>query len=376
MKKTILCFITGSGIGGVATAFTSFAHALEEKGYNVKVLLLYEKEIAETSIPSKYVCGSAFKWPITNKVIRFIAQIINLITHRYFYFKLAKKVDHDIFIAYQGMGCSHWYQYTKKPSVIFFHQRLPFNPSGGIITSLLRNLHSYNFQRFTERVAISDVIAKSWQARYRFKNLPQTILNLVNVKNVLELSLESQCEMTKSGRPQLISVARLSFEKGILRLLEVAKRVLLEGGSFDLYLVGDGPLMGDVLKFVKANSLEDTIHILGKKKNPYPYMKAADLLVLPSYEEGLGLVLWESLIVNTPVLATRCGGAEEALRGGEWGTLVENSEDGLYKGIEYAINNLDTLTQSVDSNNIREELENMNVEMCNRLMNLLYNLIK
>ena len=72
----------------------------------------------------------------------------------------------------------------------------------------------------------------------------------------------------------------------------------------------------------------------GMQKNPYPYIKDADLLVCSSYYEGYNLTVAEALIIGTPVLSTDCTGPREILDGGEYGMIVENSDEGLYNGLK------------------------------------------
>ena len=77
---------------------------------------------------------------------------------------------------------------------------------------------------------------------------------------------------------------------------------------------------------------------MGYKENPYKYVKSSDLFVCSSLSEGYSLVIAESLVLGIPVVSTKCSGPIEILRNGENGLLVENSEEGLYKGIKEIIN--------------------------------------
>ncbi len=71
-----------------------------------------------------------------------------------------------------------------------------------------------------------------------------------------------------------------------------------------------------LIKMIKDLELDDKVEILGFRKNPYPYMKHAKLLILSSEREGLPTVLIESLILNTPVVSTNChSGPNEILTG-------------------------------------------------------------
>jgi glycosyltransferase involved in cell wall biosynthesis len=76
-------------------------------------------------------------------------------------------------------------------------------------------------------------------------------------------------------------------------------------------------------QLVSKLGLEDEVSLPGYIKNPYPYMKNADVFVLSSYYEGLGYVLLEALAVGTPIVSTNCpSGPDEVLEHGKYGRLV------------------------------------------------------
>ena len=80
--------------------------------------------------------------------------------------------------------------------------------------------------------------------------------------------------------------------------------------------------------------LTDIVDFLGYQMNPYPYIKHADAFVSTSHVEGLSMVIGEALVLRTPVIATNCNGQIEALQGGKYGFLVDNSESGVYNGMK------------------------------------------
>jgi glycosyltransferase involved in cell wall biosynthesis len=75
------------------------------------------------------------------------------------------------------------------------------------------------------------------------------------------------------------------------------------------------------------------ITFLGRKSNPYPYIKNADLLVMSSSYEAYSMVLLESVSLETPILCTNYASAHEIVNDGVNGILVENSTNGLYEGL-------------------------------------------
>jgi len=81
-----------------------------------------------------------------------------------------------------------------------------------------------------------------------------------------------------------------------------------------LVFIGQGPLMQDAKNLVEQLGIKEHVHFMGFRKNPYPYIKAARLLVLCSDFEGLGVVLLESICLKTPTISSDCpSGPDEIL---------------------------------------------------------------
>ena len=114
----------------------------------------------------------------------------------------------------------------------------------------------------------------------------------------------------------------------------VYQKLKAKGKVFHAVILGTGPLYGTLKRMIDSMQLNNTVELLGFQNNPYIYMKQADLFVLPSLVEGYGLVLAEAMYIGISVLSTKCAGPENILEGGKYGCLVDNTEEGLYKGIK------------------------------------------
>ena len=75
----------------------------------------------------------------------------------------------------------------------------------------------------------------------------------------------------------------------------------------------------------------------------YPYLRTSDLYVCSSIYEGYSLTVAEALVLGKPVLSTKCTGPGDLLEGGNYGMLVDNSEDGLFNGIKNILDNIEML---------------------------------
>jgi glycosyltransferase involved in cell wall biosynthesis len=124
--------------------------------------------------------------------------------------------------------------------------------------------------------------------------------------------------------PRLVSVGRLSSQKGQLLLVEAAAELARRGVPFELVLVGDGELREEIEAAIAHHRLEDRIRITGwaDGEGVKKEILAARALVLPSFAEGLPVVLMEAFALGRPVISTFVAGIPELVVPGRSGWLV------------------------------------------------------
>lgn len=123
--------------------------------------------------------------------------------------------------------------------------------------------------------------------------------------------------------PIVVTIGRLSAEKGHRDFVAALGLVAARGAKISAVLVGDGPERARLEAQVAALGLADRVHFTGYIPAPERVFEDVDLMVLPSYTEGLPNVVLESLVMDVPVLATRVGGTPEVITDGVSGRLVE-----------------------------------------------------
>jgi colanic acid/amylovoran biosynthesis glycosyltransferase len=124
--------------------------------------------------------------------------------------------------------------------------------------------------------------------------------------------------------PRLVCIGRLSEQKGHLLLLEAAHLLAVEGLDFKLVFVGDGPLRTDIEKLIVQFNLQKHIEITGwtSSEQVREQLLASRAMVLPSFAEGLPVVIMEALALNRPVISTYVAGIPELVEPGVCGWLV------------------------------------------------------
>lgn len=124
--------------------------------------------------------------------------------------------------------------------------------------------------------------------------------------------------------PRLVSIGRLSPEKGQALLVDAAARLRERGVGVEILLVGDGPSRGEIERRARTLGVEDAIRLLGWQGSAEVRRLISECraVVLPSFAEGIPVVAMEALALRRPVIATYVGGVPELVVPGESGWLV------------------------------------------------------
>jgi glycosyltransferase involved in cell wall biosynthesis len=157
--------------------------------------------------------------------------------------------------------------------------------------------------------------------------------NFIDIEKIRNLS--EPAVQYPADKVNFVSVCRLSVVKGLERTVRVFKNLYEQGYSdFTWTIVGDGPEYGHLTTQVKDLGLQDHIVFVGNQNNPFPYVKNADVFLLPSIHDAAPMVYGECAVLGVPVLTTETCSANELVRDRCIGRVVENSEQGLASGIK------------------------------------------
>lgn len=135
---------------------------------------------------------------------------------------------------------------------------------------------------------------------------------------------QAEGDVTAQAAPRLVNVGRLCAQKGQLLLVEAAALLKQDGLDFELVLAGDGEMRAPIEAAIRRHGLQGRVRITGwvDSATVRLEMLQARALVLPSFAEGLPVVIMEAMAVGRPVVATRIAGIPELVREGVDGWLV------------------------------------------------------
>lgn len=139
----------------------------------------------------------------------------------------------------------------------------------------------------------------------------------------LEAAFHGVAPVPIPERPRLVCVGRLCEQKGQLLLVEAAQRVAAKGIDFELVLAGDGEMRQEVEALIARHDLSSRVRITGwiSSDRVREEILAARGMVLPSFAEGLPVVIMEAMALRRPILTTYVAGIPELVRPGENGWL-------------------------------------------------------
>jgi glycosyltransferase involved in cell wall biosynthesis len=124
--------------------------------------------------------------------------------------------------------------------------------------------------------------------------------------------------------PRLVNIGRIVEQKGQAILVQAAALLRDRGIEFEIEIVGDGPMRGEVERLIGEFGLEDRVRVAGYKNDDgvLESLLAARALVMPSFAEGLPVVFFEAMALGRPVVTTAIAGHPELVEPGKTGWLV------------------------------------------------------
>ena len=168
------------------------------------------------------------------------------------------------------------------------------------------------YTRYNRIICISNEIKRQVINLFpEFKDKSEVVYNFIDEERIKMLSNEGEILKRKNGVFNILTVGRLSPEKGHLLIIEAVNIMRKINENFKWYIVGDGPMKIEIQDNIDKNNLNKYIKLLGNKKNPYGFFKSCDIYVQPSLSEGYGITISEAKVFNKPIIITKFATAKE-----------------------------------------------------------------
>lgn len=381
MKK-VLFVLSSMNIGGVEKSLLSLLSTFPKDKYYVTILLLNKKGGFLEYLPYwvnveeadwfKYVNPIIMQPPqitVKNyikenrffKAISFMKDYFfsKYMGNRYIYYKnILKEIpecndEYDIAISYAGpteiIDAYVAKKVKAKKKVAWVH----FDVSKHLINKKLYETLYKNYEKIF--VVSNEAKKKLIDKISGIEKKAEVFLNIVSENLINEMAEEEQEVKYDNSFINIVTVGRLSKEKGQDIAIETLRLLKNDGYKIRWYCVGDGNTRKEYEELIKKYELEKDFILVGAKLNPYPYIKNADIYVQPSRYEAYCTTISEAIVLKKIIIATDVNGVNEQINN-TCGIVVDICYKDIARGIKAIVDN--KILKNRIINNIRKEKVN------------------
>ena len=243
--------------------------------------------------------------------------------------KLEKEYGHFDLIIVRGQGTLEMIYHNKDGRMVVVAESI-FSYTA--MNKYIKNIQIKSLYENRNIVGVSSGVTKNLQELEINENFKsKTIIKITNPIDIQNTNNLANEYIPNFNEPFILSVGRIIPGKNIPLLVDAYYHARQNYAiKHKLVIVGDGSDMPLVKCRVKELFLESHVHFTGQLTNPFPWMKQADLFILSSKFEGLGMVLLEAIACNTKVIATKSkGGVTDIMKNELTSYLVDQNVEDL-----------------------------------------------
>jgi glycosyltransferase involved in cell wall biosynthesis len=366
-KKNILIIHPSMYIGGAERALLGLLHAFDYEKYSVDLLLLRHKGEFFSQIPKQVNIlpynpqYDVFEEPIKNLLLskRFLYGVLRVLSkiELFFYCKsknkkrnvwIAKQYAHKYLLPFLPTVSKQYdlaINFLSIPSILVYKVKATIK-AAWIHTDYDRIVANERmdvvlYEQMDYIVNVSD----DCNALF-LKHYPQYAHKAIVIENILSPEFirlqadekEENHDITKEeGITTVCSIGRFGYAKRFDEIPVIAKLLIEKGHNIKWYIIGYGNDEDLIRSKIAETGMLENVFILGKKENPYPYIKACDVYVQPSRFEGKAVTVREAQILRKPVVITAFSTSASQLRDGIDGIIVPMDNEGCAQGIKSLI---------------------------------------
>lgn len=388
MKK-ILLVMDSLGAGGAEKSLITFLNILPQDNYKIELILIRKEGLFLSQIPKhiqllEKIYPLQFLGVSPTNIIFYIKNGFSFFLKKLYRYQKAKKNkkglaipqalwnswrrdikdldrEYDVAISYLE-GFTNYYVIEKvhaKKKILWIHNeynKLKYNKD-----------FDYNYFRQADNiVTISDLCKKDLV--HNFPDLANKFIVLENISDtnrIKKLAKENITDeiFTKSNGVKLLSVGRLSPQKGYDLALKAANILKLKDINFSWFIIGEGAMRNDLEELKQKLQLDGNVYFMGLRSNPYKYMQQADIIVQSSSFEGKSIAIDEAKILHKPIVSTNYNTVQDLIQNNINGIITEMNPESLANGIIKIIIDKDLRDKLTDnlrkeSNDNTKEIEN------------------
>lgn len=240
------------------------------------------------------------------------------------------KKEYDTVIAFME-GQPIYYAVSKvksKNKIGFIH--------GDYAAMGLSKIYDYDFVRHLNALCTVSESCKTALDRTfpEFTDKFHVIYNIISSTFMRNMANETADFEDNFTGMRILTIARLSHQKGLDIALPAIAALKKEGLKFKWYIIGIGPEEESLKAMIDQLGIGDTVQFMGERANPYPYLKTCDVYLQPSRFEGKSIAVDEAMVMCRPILLTDFSTAADQITSGENGLIVPMTSEGVADGLK------------------------------------------
>jgi glycosyltransferase involved in cell wall biosynthesis len=370
-------------IGGTENAMIGMVKELVKRNHDVTIFSYYNegelldrlpKEVKVKKIELPFLVKSLIKHYDSKGLVRFIQKSIHKTSTLFIPKKEKEKLyryvlskikpipgKYDLLLDFYGYGdlltAIGARKITATKKATWLHDEKVF-----FVSWIRRYYKDYN-RIFCVSESVRDNLLKEYP---KLTKKTEVFYNFIDLDRIINKSKE-QCGAYFKGDFKIVTVGRLTEQKGVDIAVETANKLNKQKVSVYWYVYGDGPEREKLQKKIDEYGLTDRFFLMGTVSNPFPYIKNCDLYAQPSRHEGYCTTLIEAKTLNKPIISSDIPSARVQIKDGVNGFLCDLNSDSLSEKIKELVQSPDKLNVIVENLANEEKYSSKDFEKIERM---------
>lgn len=310
-KKDLMFAAVNFDIGGIEKALVNLLNRINYDKYNVDVVLEEKKGIFLPKIISK---ANITELKVSNHKNIIIRKVTNM--YRKLIYTILNYQNYDFSCCYAtySYSANKLALVSSKNNAFYVHSNYTYIYKDE--KEFRQFFDTRNIEKFKRIIFVSNEAKNDFMKFYNhLENKLEVLNNFIDIDSIKATSIE-ELDVKKSKNKLFVFVGRLEdHSKKLTRALNLVKEIK----EIDLWIIGDGPDRRMYEEYTKKNKITSRVTFIGKKSNPYPYMKQADYIILTSDYEGFPVTYLEAIVLEKKLITT-----------------IDVSDDAINMGKDYA----------------------------------------
>jgi glycosyltransferase involved in cell wall biosynthesis len=352
-RKKVLFIIHSLPYGGAERSLVDVLRHFDFNQYDVTLCILWDNDrdlLGDVPDGVKIIYYRDFPF---SKLIRKICTKLDIVSLWFFLEKISfrffmRKRRFDAVAGYKegesNLFASFLFNRKNQKNILWNHASLL--QDHWTMFWVFRNHKNLEYRIYRHKNLSSLVFVSVGQKDSFYKLYPDACKNYSVIHNLIDKEcindMANETAIPKT-RMTFCCIGRMTFEKGFDKALEVCKILKDKGCDFELWIIGDGYDFEKLKQMTVDFGLDNNVKFLGYIKNTHPYLKSADVCLVPSVHESFSLVVAEALCLGKPVVSTPTDGPVELLEGGKYGIITSFDTNDIAERLFELVTNADRM---------------------------------